>query len=317
MTNDSVLCFGEVVIDLVHHPDSDDATHIGGSLLNTACGLAQLGINTQLASWWAHDAYGTMIANHLRDNQVTVVPGSDQAHRTTIAHAWLDANGAASYQFDLEWAPDYQLDLSSAGHLHIASLSATCEPGSLQVAHYARAMHHLGKTISYDPNIRPDVMGSPEHVRETIEELVSIASIVKVSDEDLGWLYPGKQWEDIAHFWCSLGPRVVIVTRGSSGASAITLTDTRVRHFPAYPVTVADTIGAGDSFNAGLLAYLFDHKLVGKPDSLERLTYLSPERLTHAVHYASATAAITVAHHGAYAPTRAHVSEALRDDHRA
>ena len=141
-----------------------------------------------IGAWWGRDRHGRMIEEFAEEHSVGIVSGSEGADRTSLAYAKLDEMGRAEYEFDLLWEVPELPPASSLAHLHTGSLAATLEPGGTDVLRAVKAMAILG-TVSYDPNARPAIMGSPEDVLPRIEELVSLADVVKASDEDIAWLF--------------------------------------------------------------------------------------------------------------------------------
>src|SRR5699024_4667841 len=137
-------------------------------------------------------------------------------------------------------------------HLHAGSIAATLEPGATQVLGLVQACR-AGATISYDPNLRPTIMGTPHDVRSRVEELIGWTDVVKASEEDLAWLYADTPLTEVASLWGQLGPSVVVITRGPQGALVVLPAQQEVASIPAPPAQVVDTVGAGDSFMAGLL----------------------------------------------------------------
>ena len=301
-----VLCVGEALIDIVVR-GSDIREHVGGSPLNVACGLARLGHATSFASWWAHDERGARIAEHAARHGLAVVPGSDGAGRTSTALARLDETGQATYEFDLDWQLPRLPATDQIGHLHIGSIAATLAPGADDVLAAARAVTGHG-TVSYDPNVRPAIMGSAVEVRGRIEQLIRLSDVVKASDEDLDWLYPGADPAEVAAGWLASGPALVVITGGAAGAKAWLTPSPDAREFGSLSVRVADTVGAGDSFMAGLLSGLLDAGLLGGPDAGSGLRHASWTEVSPAIDRAIQTSAITVTHAGAYSPTRAELA---------
>jgi fructokinase len=168
--------------------------------------------------------------------------------------------------------------------------------------------HQRGRvTISYDPNVRPALLGTPERARPGIEHLVALSDVVKVSDEDLHWLHPGRPDEEVARDWLARGPAVVVVTRGGQGVYAVTA-DLEVRR-PATPIDLVDTVGAGDSFTSGLLDGLGRADLIGGARR-EALSAIDESSLVSILDDASLVAAITCSRPGADPPTRAEVEAA-------
>lgn len=299
----TVTVVGEALIDIVVPSRGQAAEHVGGSPANVAVGLARLGHPTQLATHIGTDERGRRIADLMRAEGVDLVAGSDRAARTPTAVAHLDANGSATYDFDLDW----QLDVAAvsnqlAGHLHTGSIAATLLPGANGVLEVVRSAGERA-TISYDPNARPSLMGSPEVARPVIERLIGLADVVKASDEDVRWLYPDRPLTQVLADWAAMGPSICAVTHG--GQEVVVLAAGEVERFPTLPTTLVDTVGAGDSFMAGLISGLLDGGLLGGPDARERLRFADWPQLRTAVSRALACAAITVSRAGANPPTRA------------
>lgn len=317
MTTDSpagpaeVLVVGEALIDAFDAGGRGEvAEHVGGSPTNVAFGLAALQHSVRLATWFGRDQRGARIAEACAAHGVRVLAGSDGADHTSVAQATLDAHGQATYRFDLTWQvppiPDRSGGRSGITHVHTGSVAATLEPGGTQVVELVDALHGQA-TVSYDPNIRPSLMGSPELVRERIEALIALSDVVKASDEDLQWLYPGSFIPDVLRRWGALGPSLTVVTRGGKGAmyAVRSATAAQVTTVPARSGPVVDTIGAGDSFMAGLLSGLLDAGYLGRPDSRRRLGAAGIDDVRAAVDRAIATSGCTVGRAGAFAPTRA------------
>lgn len=305
-TEPPVLCLGEALIDVVIRDDSS-SEHVGGSPLNVACGLAALSHRTLLASWWGGDERGDTIEQFARDHGVGVVPGSDGAPQTPVAYARLDEQGRASYEFDLSWSVPQLPEPSALAHLHTGSFAATLEPGGTAVLAAARQMAANG-TVSYDPNVRPALMISPDLVRDRIEEIISLADVVKASDEDIAWLYGSDApIDEVIRGWLASGPGLVVVTRGPEGASAVLRGEPDSLDIASLKVEVADTVGAGDSFMAGLLSGLLDADLIGSPQAKMRLRQADWGQVCPALQRAAVTSGLTVSRAGAYAPNRAEV----------
>lgn len=295
------LVIGEALIDIVNDASGGTSEHPGGSPANVAIGLARLGRHVELATWFARDPHGHVIADHLRHAGVTIVPGSDEADRTSTAVATLDAQGAASYTFDLLWnVPEVHLD-NDLAVLHVGSIGATLRPGADAVAEIALAAREFA-TITYDVNARPTIMGTPVEAEPLIERVASRADVVKVADDDVAWLYPHLDPLDAARRWAEQGPAIVVVTQAEEGSTAVTSTGLQV-HVPAPAVTVADTVGAGDSYMGGLIDALWSAGLLGAANR-ERLRAIDDATLRSAMTWAARVAAITVSRPGADPPRR-------------
>lgn len=295
------LVIGEALVDIVQDAAGEVSEHPGGSPSNVALGLARLGRHAQLATWLGRDPRGHTVLDHLRASDVQVVPGSDGAERTSTAEAKLDADGAATYTFDLLWnVPEVHLD-DDLAVLHVGSIGATLRPGADAVAEIALAARDHA-TISYDVNARPSIMGEPADAEALIERVAARSDVIKVSDEDFRWLYAHLDPLDAAREWAQQGPAVVVVTQGEAGSTAFTSSGLEV-HVPAPEVTVVDTVGAGDSYMSGLIDALWTANLLGA-SKREKLHVISEDELRTAMRWAARIAAITVARPGADPPTR-------------
>ena len=299
-----VLVIGEALVDVVVTPDGARTRHPGGSPANVALGLARLGRSADLLTWIADDADGRLVADHLAASGVRVLPASWGATRTPTALARLDAEGVATYEFDLQWhlAP-VAVDARVVHTGSIGALAAT-EPATA-LADLLRGSR-ASATVTYDPNLRPSIMGSADAVRAQVGAIAEVADVVKVSDEDLAWLHPGQDPVEVARSWAGLGCALVIVTRGGEGSTAVLPDGARV-DVPAPRVAVVDTVGAGDSYMGGLLAGLDDHGLTGA-DRRAALRAIDPDTVREVMAYAARIAAITVSRTGANPPTSAELA---------
>jgi fructokinase len=298
-----VVVIGELLVDIVHTPDGRSAEHVGGSPANVALGLARLGHETWFATLVGTDDRGVRCTEHVETGGVRLLPGSTSpSHPTSTAAATIDTNGAATYVFDLHWnLPPVQLPKGTA-HLHIGSIGTTLTPGDAEVTdavHRARA----AGTVSYDPNMRPTIMGAPDAVRPRVEELVALSDVVKCSEDDIEWLYPGETASQVMSRWARLGAAITVVTLGPKGVTWRAATGEEGAA-PAQDIAVVDTVGAGDSFMAGLVSGLLDDGLLGSLEARERLRAAGLADVAPAVDRALATSGLTVRRAGAYAPTR-------------
>jgi fructokinase len=301
------LVIGEALIDLIRRPGQPDDARVGGSPLNVAIGLSRLGVPAVLQTHIGTDRYAALVAARLTDNDVRLVPGSITAGITSSAVATIARDGSASYEFDIHWSLD-RTPPGSPSLLHTGSIGAVLKPGASVVINTIRVFRDTA-TISYDPNVRPKLMGERDSARARIEALVCLADVVKASDEDLEWLYPAADLEAVARRWRDLGPAIVVVTHGESGAYAIG-SNAAVR-IPAPATDLVDTIGAGDSFMAGLLAALSDADLLGREHEA-RLRALDEDALRQLLEFAAACAGVTVSRPGADPPHRDEVAVATR-----
>jgi fructokinase len=309
------LVIGESLIDVVHRPDGSTLEHVGGSPANVAVALARLGHDVTFATLLGDDERGARIAGHLHSEGISLTRDSKghSGSPTSVATATLDANGAAEYSFDLTWElPELRVP-TALRHVHTGSIAATLEPGASAVLATIQSARP-GATISYDPNVRPSLMGEPHEVRAKIEQLIGLSDVVKASDEDIAWLYDGAPISDLLRLWGQLGPALIVVTRGANGAVAgLSIGEQISFELPAVPVRkVADTVGAGDSFMAGLLSGLMDAGLLGGIQARERLRSASLADVRPAVELALACAAVTVSRAGADPPHLAELTQVRR-----
>ncbi|MGW6393856.1 carbohydrate kinase family protein [Streptomyces sp. NPDC055103] len=299
----SFLVIGECVADIVRAPAGSgaaDRVHPGGSPANVAYGLARLGRDVTLLTQLAGDPAGRLIADHLKGAGVRIALGGAPA-RTPSAVVGLDERGQATYTFDIAWTLDATAPAeASPSHVHIGSIAAVTAPGADAVLAETERLRDRA-TVSYDPNVRPGLMGERTEAVARVERCVALSDLVKASDEDLTWLHPGEDPHAVAARWLALGPAVVLVTRGGEGSLALT------RHHTvsvgAPPVDVVDTVGAGDSFMSAVL-----DALAGQ--DREALAGLSAEALTELLTRAGTAAAVTVSRAGAQPPDRAELDAA-------
>jgi fructokinase len=302
------VVIGEALVDLVGQRGSRMlVAHPGGSPANVALGLGRLGNPVTLMTHLGKDSFGEMISTHLQASGVRVEGGTDAGSSTSLAVATLAA-GIATYDFRIEWDIGNLEPLPVETRcLHTGSLATALEPGRTDVQTLLEHEHQRGRvTISYDPNVRPALLGSPDAARPGIEHLVALSDVVKVSDEDLRWLHPDRDDEDVAREWLGLGPALVVVTRGGEGVFAVT-TDLELRR-PATSIDLVDTVGAGDSFTSGLLDGLRRADLIGG-SRREALAAIDESSLISVLDTASLIAAITCSRPGADPPTRAELED--------
>lgn len=302
----AILVVGEALVDVVTDVDGTQRHHPGGSPANVALGLARLGRPVHLLSWFGTDAHGQLLRDHLTESGVTLVPGSTDAPRTSTASATLSTDGAATYEFDLDWrVPRTPLPQPLLA-VHTGSIGAVLQPGAATVDRVMMGARH-NATITFDPNVRPDIMGSARTTRPRIEMHVAASDVVKASDEDLAWLAPGIDPIDVAKSWLRLGPAVVVVTRGAAGSIGV-FSGGQVEVL-APPVAVVDTVGAGDSYMAGLIDALWKADFLGA-HRRPKLRQITARQLRSAMIAAAKIAAITVSRAGANPPTRAELTAA-------
>jgi fructokinase len=306
-----VAVAGEALVDFVPagRPGLFEAAP-GGSPANVAVGLARLQLQVRLLARIADDLLGHRIRAHLASNGVDLTYAVRAAEPTSLAIVAVGRGGVVEYDFRVQGTADWQWhdhELTGALDggvvaLHAGSLALTMPPGADVLQRLlARAREHL--TVSYDPNCRPLLMGSPDAVRGRIEALVGLADVVKASADDLAWLLPGRAPEQVAEAWLAKGPSLVVVTLGPAGLLAATRQAGVLRR-PGRAVTVVDTVGAGDACMSALLAGLHRRDLLGA-DRRAALRRIDAATVQEVADEAVLAAAITCTRHGANPPTRA------------
>jgi fructokinase len=255
---------GEALIDLVPGSGPGDyQARPGGSPFNVAIGLVRLGHRTALMARLADNAFGRQLREHAAAEGVDLSSAPQAIEPTTLAVVSLDAEGHAGYDFYLEGTADWQWTDAELAQippdtavLHVGSLASWTQPGSQHIrAAVARLRQHGSTLISYDPNIRPLLLGNPEQARPLVEDFVSVAHLVKASREDIEWLYPGTGIAEVGDQWLKLGALAVVITDGPNGAHLLR-PDAAAVHRPGRKIQLVDTIGAGDAFTSGLLGGL-------------------------------------------------------------
>jgi len=305
-----IIVCGEVILDVLRAPEqglgerpAKFVGHPGGSPANTAVALARLGSASGLLARIATTSLGRLLREHLEQNGVDLSYAISAHEPASLAFVDVAANGSASYSFYVEGTADWQWTSDEFPDplpdevriVHAGSIAAVTAPGRTAIAAMLEAAHST-RMVSFDPNIRPALIGDAAAARVLIEQLIGSVHLVKASDEDAAWLYPGDPVDDVAARWLALGPSLVVVTSGPNGATGFTRVD-RVER-PAPPVDVVDTVAAGDSFMAGLLHFIERAELVG----LVRGIGVGARDLARALDYASAVAALACAKVGADPP---------------
>jgi fructokinase len=303
-----VVC-GEALMDVFATGDTATGAaldaRIGGSPLNVAIGLARLAQPVAFLGTVSSGFLGERLWRALRDEGVATVCTARVDAPATLSLVGLDAAGVASYAFYGEGCADRLLPMSAldsvpaeAGAFQFGSYAMVVEP----VASVQRALvdrEHRRRLIAYDPNVRLSVEPRLQAWRETLDWMAARCHLLKVSDEDLGLLYPGVPADALAARWLQGGVGLVVVTRGGAGSEAWAA-GVHVRH-PPVPVTVVDTVGAGDTFQAALLTWLAEHGRL-TPEGTRGWT---AGALGDALSFAGRAAAITCSRRGADLPRRA------------
>ncbi|MGH3545934.1 MAG: carbohydrate kinase family protein [Mycobacteriales bacterium] len=272
----NVIVCGEALIDLLELPDGSFLARPGGSPTNTAVALSRLGISTALIARLASDRFGNLLRTHLTESGVDLSRTAHSAAPTTLAVASLNETRNASYSFYIDGCADGSwstTDLPSA----LDSVDVLVVSGSLALPTptMAEAMESLldraqGQlTVVFDPNIRPVLIADDGSVAHRLDRWIARSTIVKASAEDVAWRWPGRTMEEVAHEWVERGVALVVITDGARGAYGCTAN--AFARCDAPSVNVIDTVGAGDTFTAGLINWLASHNCV-TPDALRSVT---------------------------------------------
>lgn len=302
-----ILCCGEALIDMIPTPTAAGpdgfVPHAGGAVFNTAIALGRLGVRTGMLTGLSSDMFGHQLSDALQASHVDTSHLILSDRPTTLAFVRLQ-DGHATYSFYDENSagrmlspgalPDISAEVSS---LYFGGISLACEPGA---STYATLLRREGKdrAVMMDPNIRAQFIEDADQYRARLDDMMSRADIVKVSDEDLNWIVssplPLKEKVEVV---LKSGPSIVILTRGSDGATGFLKDGTEV-NVPAQRVEIVDTVGAGDTFNSGVLAKLYELGALQKAN----LKSLGPTVLEQALEHGARVAAVTVGRAGANPP---------------
>ena len=299
--NNQVWVCGEVLIDLI--PDGvERKAVVGGGPANTAKALAKLGIATQFIDGISTDMYGQMALKQLHQDGVLLDYVKFSNKPTCLAIVSLSNTGGATYEFlidgtaTFDFTPEWLPNLLNVKPklLHIGTLVTVIEPAASVLHKWASVVKNVAPIV-FDPNIRPAVMSDRAEYVKQVERWVSISSAVKVSDDDIYWLYPGVELDLVANNWLAMGPELVVVTFGDKGLTGYRKNEKVA--VDAKKVVVADTVGAGDTVGAILVEAIIE-------DGLDKLT---GERLGVMLDRAAKAAAITVSRTGALPPSKAEI----------
>ncbi len=293
----SIWVCGEVLIDLIPGVDGVRVPHVGGGPANTAKALARLGHDVQFIDGISSDQYGVMSCKELLDDEVKLDLALKSDKPTCLAIVSLAENGGASYEFEidgtatfdfsLDWLPDPSRYKPNV--LHIGTLVTVIQPGADVLYDWAIRVAEFAPIV-FDPNIRPAVMGDRDKYQMAVEKWAAISSVIKVSDDDMAWLYPDQKYQDVAQRWINDGAALVVITRGADGLLGITA-DGAVE-VPGVKIEVADTVGAGDTVGAIIVEAMIEKGILN----------LSDEVLKATLHRAAVAAGITCSRKGAQPP---------------
>ena len=302
-----ILCCGEALIDMIPTPTKAGpdgfVPYAGGAVFNTAIALGRLGAQVGMLSGLSSDMFGRQLVDGLKASHVDVSHLILSDRPTSLAFVRL-VGGHATYDFYDEnsagrmiTAQDMPTLSNEVSALYFGGISLACEPGADAYADLLTGATE-GRAVMIDPNIRPGFIKDIERYRQRLDRMLALSDIVKVSDEDLNWLNPATMsLHDKVREILRKGPSVVILTRGGEGATGYLANGDEVQ-VPAVKAEMVDTVGAGDTFNAGVLAKLSELGQLEK----DALAKLEPEVLAEALAYGARVAAVTVSRAGANPP---------------
>lgn len=309
----SVLVIGEALVDVVHSGDGGIKNVPGGSPANTAVALARLGITTFMKARISKDKFGSEIRSYLENQNVDLNLSLFVDEPSSVIDAFIQKDGSAKYEANLKGASDYgwtesELDIALAEDIKIiqlGSLTSYIEPGASNVENWYKKLRNNSKhLLTFDPNIRHPLDAQPEdEVRKRAKNLASLAHVVKASDEDLSWISPDQDVIETAKNFIENGTNLVVITLGKNGAVAIN-NNFEVIQIPAPVVEVKDTIGAGDTFAAALIAQLLEKQIVDE----KALSALPLSDLRDILSNCAMTSALTCSRQGANPPYRHEVT---------
>jgi fructokinase len=305
-TDPAIVVAGDALMDLTPtttvHGHLAYEPHPGGSCLNIAVGLGRLGVPTAFLARLSNDAFGQMLRDHLVASGVQSSYFIDTDDLTTLAAVHL-RDGEATYSFhalgaaDRGLLPEHVLPLPAGSALHLGSIALMLEPVASTLEALLR--QEAGRrAISLDPNVRPSLIPDRETYLQRFEGWLPLVDILKLSAEDLSWLYPDRSQAEVVAGWHAAGIPLVVVTHGEEGASASTRLATASVAAPS--VAVVDTVGAGDAFMSGALAHLHERGRLIR----DALWSLDAAGLTELLETACLVAADTCTRAGAEPPRR-------------
>ena len=297
----SIWVCGEVLIDIL-----PTGPVVGGGPANTAKALARLGHEVDFIDGISTDAFGMSARKELERDGVGLSLSMSSDKPTCTATVTLDSHGSASYEFLIngtatfdfahDWLPDPERLKPSV--LHIGTLVTIVEPASTVLHEWAIKTAEFAPIV-FDPNIRSSVVSDRTTYRAAVEKWVAISSVIKLSDDDISWLYPEESIDEVAKRWIANGTSLVVVTRGADGI--IGFTEHGYEEVAGAKVNVVDTVGAGDTVGAILVEGVIKHSVNG----------LQGHVLNAVLHRAAIAAGITVSRAGAQPPRLHELVEAL------
>jgi len=287
---------GEALMDLIPVAGGERIPMVGGGPANTAKAVARLGYPTFFLGGISSDSYGRSIESELLESGVdlSLVYRGDLA--TALAIATIDEGGLAQYEFELEGTASFAFHGSWLPHgepavIHVGSVATMLEPGASELLTWISTK---SAPVIFDPNVRPSIQGDKEIYRSAVERWIDVASIVKLSEDDIAWLYGD---ELVVRSWLDRGVSLIIVTRGDKGLTAIGAGFSI--DIPAESISVVDSVGAGDTIGAVIVEGVLEYGLSG----------LSGENLIKVLERAVRAAAITCSRAGANPPWKAELDK--------
>jgi fructokinase len=302
-----LLCCGEALIDMIPVTTGTGQNgfvpHVGGAVFNTAIGLGRLGVRPGMLTGLSTDMFGRQLAEALEASHVDTSRVITSDRPTTLAFVRL-VDGHATYHFYDENSAgrmispdDLPMLTDDVSALFFGGISLACQPGATAYQALLEREHH-NRAVMIDPNIRPGFIDDEPGYRARLAAMLSRADIVKVSDEDLNWIEPAPlSLHDKVRRLLDMGPALVILTRGADGATGYSAAGAEIT-VPVERTRIVDTVGAGDTFNAGVMAKLSELGALQK----KRLRELEPEVIRQALTFGARVAAVTVSRAGANPP---------------
>ena len=264
MTSKRAYVAGEALMDLIEF-EGEVVAHVGGGPANTAKALARLGCDSFFVGGISTDEYGRLVQSDLNESGVNLSFVNKSNLPTALARAVIDENGTASYKFELEdtssfafstsWLPTDFTDV-----IHVGSVATVLEPGASELYKW---VSRSDAVVVFDPNVRPSIQSDKDSYRAAVEKWISLCDVVKLSEDDLSWLYSELE-EEVIGEWLKSGVRLVVVTLGAAGLRAYF--DGGVVTVAAAEISLVDTVGAGDTIGAILVEGVLNHGLSGLRD---------------------------------------------------
>jgi fructokinase len=298
---------GEALIDFAPIEVSDNRAYLpipGGSPYNVVIGLARLGCPVDFIGKLSSDEFGQILRRNLISNGALDRFTISGPEPSTLAFIHIEKDRDPHFSFFSNNSADRNLSISELPEslpseiqaIHFGSFSLAHEPIA-STLEYLIEREYKHRVISIDPNVRPSFVTNKDQYITRLERLISFATIVKVSNEDIAWLYPNSTPNEIISKWIDSGPNLIILTSGPKGSYALTSSGIKVNS-PAHPTAIADTVGAGDSFMSALLWWLLEKKFL----DLEVIKNITKKEISNLLTFSNEAASITCGRSGANPP---------------